>query len=91
MFIHFVVWGWQEGAHPDRLFEARAPAFGKCSAVTLQSALSVQSFLSPALFFPKAWNLKVNNWGLSLKMVSGGGRATLALGRHVFDGRLTAF
>lgn len=63
VFIHFVVWGGQEDAHPDGLAEARAPAIGKCSVVTLQSALFVLSFLRPALVFPEAWNLKVNSWG----------------------------
>lgn len=54
-------------------------------------------FLRPALVFSGAQNLKVNNWGFSLKVVSGGRRGqavhtrvTLALGRHIFDGCLTA-
>lgn len=103
MFIHFVVWGEQEDTQADGLAEALVPAVGKCSVVVLQSALFVGSSLRPALVFPEAWNLKVNNWWLSLKAVSGGGgggggrtweahpQVTGALGRHIFDGCLAAF
>ena len=66
----------RKSLYPDRLAEGPALlAFGKCSAVACESALFVLSFLRPALVFPEAWNLKVDNWGVSLKAVSGGGRA----------------
>lgn len=98
-----MVWGEQEDTHADGLAEARVPAVGKCSVAVLQSALFVLSFLRPALVFPEAQNLKVNNWWLSLKAVSGGGgvadgraweahpQVTGAPSRHIFDGCLTAF
>lgn len=61
--------------HPDRLnVGPMLLAVGKCSAVSHASAGFVLSFLRPALVFPEAWNLKINNWGLSLKAVSGGER-----------------
>lgn len=66
--------------------------------VTRESAGFVLSFLRPPLVFPEARNLKVDNWVLSLKAASGEWEGmgdfppvTLALGRHVFDGCLTAF
>lgn len=96
-----MVWGEQEDTRADGLAEAHVPAVGKCYAVLLQAALFVLRFLRPALVFPEAWNLKVDNWWL--KAVSGGGgggggraweahpQATGALGRHIFDGCLAAF
>lgn len=70
MFIHFVVWGGQEEHTPDRLAkDLVALAVGKCSR-SHTSLLSVLNFLCPPLVFPEAWNLKVNNWVLSLKAVS---------------------
>lgn len=96
-----MVWGEQEDTRADGLAEARVPAVGKCYVVLLQAALFVRRFLRPALVFPEAWNLNVDNRWLSLKAVSGGGgggraweahpQATGALGRHVFDGCLAAF
>lgn len=47
-----------------------APGCWEVLAVTHKSTVFVLNFLSPPLVFPEAWNLKVNNWGLSLKAVS---------------------